>query len=476
MFLTAISGSTQVSLYPKAHRGISSDQMVQVATINTQHWLFIPGSYFLVLTPSNQLDVLYFCFVDASNLHSVRQALETDAVVHASTPLQNAQDVQERIVILHRGQTPFLDKVWHAQQAGAFGVVNIDTGGVCTGTFDGNCVLGSSKALGNGFGHTDRHDRWYEIWIPYILITNAAAASLLPGCDALSHSAKVARYVTLAFMQTFIWTREEHAQFIQTLELYGGESSAAEWQRMQNLIPTRSMDEIKLYAAHYLHHLLRIQTASSKTSSQGSFPLSYRSHGLTPKPCILSPLTSSWTFEDDKKLETAISECKKKDKSVQWTRIASALPEKSGKELRQRFDNLVHDVVQIERGVGIASMPGNRVNVAAKMKRESSDGPVSSKPLEYSIALLPSPIQHDVRRGSLPHSENKSSEAELWTHETENEKLVPKTLTPCGPFTPRFWKDFVLSEEFRMLVCPNTAETEPSMIQTSHHNVKNFSF
>nr|CCA27511.1 conserved hypothetical protein [Albugo laibachii Nc14] len=103
--------------------------------------------------------------------------------LNASTPLQNSQDVYGRIVILHRDQTSFLDKVWHAQQAGALGVVIIDTGGVCRGTFDGNCVFGSSKALGNGFGHTDGHDRWYEIRIPYILITKAAAASLLPGCD-----------------------------------------------------------------------------------------------------------------------------------------------------------------------------------------------------------------------------------------------------------------------------------------------------
>lgn len=101
----------------------------------------------------------------------------------ASIPLQNAQNVAGRIVVLTRGQASFLDKVWHAQQAGAIGVVIIDIKGVCTDRFHGNCVVGSSKAFGNGFGYTDRHDRWYQIHIPYILITNITAASLLPECD-----------------------------------------------------------------------------------------------------------------------------------------------------------------------------------------------------------------------------------------------------------------------------------------------------
>ncbi|TMW55414.1 hypothetical protein Poli38472_013305 [Pythium oligandrum] len=97
----------------------------------------------------------------------------------ASSPLVNAADVKDRVVIIARGNVPFVFKVYHAQLAGALGVIIGDFNGTCHNRFDQRCVPGADRTRGEGFGLHDRHVLWQRIRIPFVLALKEASTRLL---------------------------------------------------------------------------------------------------------------------------------------------------------------------------------------------------------------------------------------------------------------------------------------------------------
>ncbi|KAF1328563.1 Immunoglobulin-like fold, partial [Globisporangium splendens] len=97
----------------------------------------------------------------------------------ASTPLRNADQAKDRIVLVSRGLVPFVFKVHYAQLAGALGVIIADVNDTCHGRFDQRCVPGGDKSRGEGFAAQDRHVLWEQNRIPCVLALREASHQLL---------------------------------------------------------------------------------------------------------------------------------------------------------------------------------------------------------------------------------------------------------------------------------------------------------
>ncbi|TYZ68113.1 hypothetical protein PybrP1_000764, partial [[Pythium] brassicae (nom. inval.)] len=97
----------------------------------------------------------------------------------ASTPLRNAAQVKDRVVLVARGGVPFVFKAHYAQAAGALGIVIADVNDSCHGRFDQQCVPGGDKSRGEGFAAQDRHALWEQNRIPCVLVLHADAHRLL---------------------------------------------------------------------------------------------------------------------------------------------------------------------------------------------------------------------------------------------------------------------------------------------------------
>ena len=92
-------------------------------------------------------------------------------------PLRNADIVQDRIVVVMRGKVPLHVKVKHAQEAGALGVVIVDTGR-CDAKFDQKCSQGADKSRGEGFAAEDDKDLWEKYHIPSVMVQRKHAKAL----------------------------------------------------------------------------------------------------------------------------------------------------------------------------------------------------------------------------------------------------------------------------------------------------------
>ena len=83
----------------------------------------------------------------------------------------NAEDVLRRIAFVKRGVVSLVEKVKHAQNAGARAVIIID--GNCTRSVDGlRCEDEvEAKRNGDGFSRTDPGSYWSDIRIPAVIIS-----------------------------------------------------------------------------------------------------------------------------------------------------------------------------------------------------------------------------------------------------------------------------------------------------------------
>ncbi|KAF0755619.1 hypothetical protein AaE_004906, partial [Aphanomyces astaci] len=101
----------------------------------------------------------------------------------ADKPLEN--NVRDRLVVVRRGKLPLFNKVYHAQAAGALGVIILDE--ICD-DFDHHCSAGSNLAFGEGFGAQDDAAVWAAIRIPHVLLRRGDAADLVARLPVASQS------------------------------------------------------------------------------------------------------------------------------------------------------------------------------------------------------------------------------------------------------------------------------------------------
>jgi len=88
--------------------------------------------------------------------------------------LLNVDQLKGRIGLVDRGSIPMVDKVLALQKAGAIGVIIADDGN-CDEQYE--CGLAGSLRDG-GFSKTDPHERWKDVKIPSLLVTEEEGGRL----------------------------------------------------------------------------------------------------------------------------------------------------------------------------------------------------------------------------------------------------------------------------------------------------------
>ena len=97
--------------------------------------------------------------------------------------IMNHEDVRGRIALINRGFVSLNDKVRHAQDAGAQGVVILNS--PCNRQRDGlRCEAeAKERAYGHGFGLGDPRDKWDGIHIPAVMVSEDDGKRLLAMMD-----------------------------------------------------------------------------------------------------------------------------------------------------------------------------------------------------------------------------------------------------------------------------------------------------
>ncbi|TYZ62115.1 hypothetical protein PybrP1_012102 [[Pythium] brassicae (nom. inval.)] len=240
------------------------------------------------------------------------------------------------------------------------------------------------------------------------------------------------------------WQLDEHERFMQALEAFGRERSGDEWLKIAAFVRTRSPEEVRHHGRCYLHQLVQLQqfagpsslefaagsdhdnqndpnlqnhmlfaaaddvgaggdrygrqgkdksAMKAATGGTGLRGFAQQQQQLQPSPNDAMLLQSSasrksgrrakvWTFEEDKIFENALAKWSS-DKPYSWPKIATALPGKTAKDARNRYEKLVGDVAIIETSGG-------------------DDEPIGSRSYPYS------PADHSLAYARGPHGSSLS--------------------------------------------------------------------
>lgn len=88
----------------------------------------------------------------------------------------NIHHFQDRIVLVDRGKVPMFDKVFKIQKSDALGVIIADDGS-CEDNFR-YCTTKTGTIFDGGLAAHDDPERWKDIEIPVLLISEASAEKL----------------------------------------------------------------------------------------------------------------------------------------------------------------------------------------------------------------------------------------------------------------------------------------------------------
>lgn len=211
------------------------------------------------------------------------------------------------------------------------------------------------------------------------------------------------------------WTRDEHERFVQALELHGTERTGDEWGKIAACVHTRSVDEVRQHGRRYLQHLVQQMSGGlvSASGAQRSFhqlpsgpngPNQFASMStkasdaasmlFLPKDSAAARKVSGgggrksklWTPEEDLVFEEALAAWTY-GKPYAWPKLAMALPGKTAKDVRHRYEELVSDISTIEQAA--------LSSAAARSNQDDNDS--KGKGLSGRI---PPPPPIDVAKGA----------------------------------------------------------------------------
>lgn len=227
------------------------------------------------------------------------------------------------------------------------------------------------------------------------------------------------------------WRRDEHARFMQALEVFGAAGDAA-WPQIASFVGSRSPGEARLHAQQYLQQLMQQYSArgdcggspvldwfggdgdsqndpgnapQSAASSLGVFmsaataQLQQRRNGRRPKV---------WTFQEDKAFETALASWGG-GKPYSWAKIAAALPGKSAKDVRNRYEKLLGDVSTIEGG--LATPAADLSAMTLNRRPPPVDTSTSSRP---ACGMLSPTLFELLDTSPLATDKAKEEPAKMW--------------------------------------------------------------
>jgi hypothetical protein len=289
------------------------------------------------------------------------------------------------------------------------------------------------------------------------------------------------------------WRRDEHARFVQALEAFGTAGDIA-WAQIAAFVGSRSVADARRHGQHYLAQLIRQPARSSAfdwvvdslsdglsdvETPTGSYcsqndpgntlsafclgsdalqtalkPRKMPSVRAFPPPALgqqqqpqqrrtTARRGKVWTFQEDKAFETALAGWTS-DKPYSWAKIAAALPGKSARDVRSRYEKLLGDVSSIE-GSAFSSLslagdvpalrqrpPPIDITVKSSSSNSSNSSSSHSNTLRSAAGLL-SPTLFDL----LDASDGG-----------EQQPLAVKREPKEDGATPRVWREF-LADAFK---------------------------
>ncbi|GAB9472417.1 hypothetical protein Gpo141_00009595 [Globisporangium polare] len=174
------------------------------------------------------------------------------------------------------------------------------------------------------------------------------------------------------------WTADEHRRFLDGLERHGGSvggnqnqalaSAQNAWRSITAAVRTRSLQEVKMHANKYF---LELQLVNSQKRKEH---------------LMMQTIDARWTLEEDALFEHLLASHASRSDVVcyPWEQIAAKIPNKTARDVQERYHKLCYDVARIEAGHHVM-MSFGRFSRSSKASNSGGDGavhPVSS----YSIA------------------------------------------------------------------------------------------
>ncbi|TYZ58700.1 hypothetical protein PybrP1_007840 [[Pythium] brassicae (nom. inval.)] len=149
------------------------------------------------------------------------------------------------------------------------------------------------------------------------------------------------------------WTSDEHLRFLSALEQYGAQhmhhthqmqqqdeqtaaaSSLAAWQAIAQSVRTRTLDDVKAHASWYLFELQLVNVQRRD------------------EQMLLQAIDARWTLEEDALFEHLLAVhagAAAESACFPWELIAAKLPDKSPRDVQDRYHKLCYDIARIEAG------------------------------------------------------------------------------------------------------------------------------
>ncbi|KAE9090617.1 hypothetical protein PF006_g25113 [Phytophthora fragariae] len=189
-------------------------------------------------------------------------------------------------------------------------------------------------------------------------------------------------------------------------------------------------------------------------------PVQFHSQPLQPLPLQYQPGAAAprrsgrrskpWTFQEDKAFETVLADWAG-TKPYSWAKIAAALPGKTAKDVRNRYDDMVGEIASIESGE-VVPVPGSSAlsSVPSGPAADRPQGPTSTlsrravppPPIEVpprsvgkdgAVGVFPSGSSTRSRRGSASGIAMLSPTfLDLLANEAESEEKSPLPMSFPG--------------------------------------------
>mmetsp|Transcript_13578 Transcript_13578/g.40455 ORF Transcript_13578/g.40455 Transcript_13578/m.40455 type:complete len:155 (-) Transcript_13578:36-500(-) len=130
----------------------------------------------------------------------------------------------------------------------------------------------------------------------------------------------------------------EHALFVEAVEQHCNAAEAATgeacWARIAAHVRTRTADEVKAHAQYYL---MSLQSRNPEITAAATAGAS----------------APAWSPAENAAFEAALAQIPEDDPD-RWDKIAAGLPAKSPADVRQWYERLLGDLLEIERGAHTA--------------------------------------------------------------------------------------------------------------------------
>lgn len=219
------------------------------------------------------------------------------------------------------------------------------------------------------------------------------------------------------------WTADEHRRFLDGLERHGGSvggnqtqamaSAQNAWQSITAAVRTRSLQEVKMHANRYF---LELQLVNSQRRKEH---------------LMMQTIDARWTLEEDALFEHLLASHASRSDVVcyPWEQIAAKIPNKTARDVQERYHKLCYDVARIEAGHHVMMSFGR---FSRSSKASNSGGavhPVSS----YSIAAAMDHSQQQQQDNVNRHHHDPGESAQgpcdcVVTLTVEEEGILMKAL------------------------------------------------